>query len=323
MFCFYAYGLLFESALASPGYHLPARCMNSSADVTIQLGKVETRLVNPPIDFSHFQSSPDKFLLIIDRVARYLVVAGNEIVIDVHPDADMDKVRLFLFGSAMGALLYQRALFPLHGSAIETPLGAMIFTGPSGIGKSTLSAHFQERGYRLLSDDVCAISQNAAGNLHVLPSFPQMRLCADAFERLRESSVDAAAARFDVDKFVVPPANGLCTEPIPLGAVHVLSNHEHPEIVLKPAVGFDRLNHLVSNLYRPRYLRGFNSRGDFMHLASLVARNADVTEVVRPRDIERIDELMNRLEAKWRADHEYNGKEIALPGRPNPLGYSA
>jgi hypothetical protein len=319
VFCFYAYGLLFESALASPGYNLPARCNNSSADVTIHLGKVETRLADPSIDFGHFQSSSDKFLLTVDQVARYQVIAGNEIVIDVHPDADMDRVRLFLFGSAMGALLYQRALFPLHGSAIETPLGAMIFTGPSGIGKSTLSAHFQERGYRLLSDDVCAISQNAAGDLQVLPAFPQMRLCADAFERLRGSSADAAAARFDVDKFVVPPANGLCTEPIPLGAIHVLSNHELPDIILKSAVGFDRLNHLVSNLYRPHYLRGFDSRGDVMHLASLVARNADVTEIVRPRDAGRIDELMDRLETKWNAEYEYRGKEAAL----RPLGYAA
>jgi hypothetical protein len=67
---------------------------------------------------------------------------------------------------------------PLHASAIETPHGAVSIAGEIGCGKSTLAAVFHRRGYRVLADDVCAVSLNGVGQPIVIPAYPQLNLCA-------------------------------------------------------------------------------------------------------------------------------------------------
>lgn len=298
MFLYRAYELNFLSEVELAGIE-PANQSHIPSDVVIRLGSVPLYLDGSPADNTYYQVGPDEVLLRIEGVARYLITGGSRIVVAPSPDARPNEVRLFLLGSAMGALLYQRALLPLHGSAVETSYGAMVFIGPSGIGKSTLAAHFQLRGYRLLSDDVCALTLDASGQVQVLPAFPKLRLCADAFGRLGESAVNAHLAKFDEDKYVLPLGRGYCPQPLNLAAVHLLTPHEQQEIILTPVHGFARADLLLSNLYRPEYLRGLATEGSVMRLASQIIRKAEVVEVRRRRDPDRIEELIDRLERKW------------------------
>src|SRR5450631_1478053 len=153
-----------------------------SPDVTIRLlSPVES--VSESLENGYFEVRPGLFRMAVAGVAQYLVEEGNRISVEPLAGASPEEIRLFLLGSSMGALLYQRGLFPLHGSAVETPWGAMIFVGEQGAGKSTLAAQFHRKGYRLLSDDICAVQRGPEG-LHVLPALGQLRLRTDVFERL-------------------------------------------------------------------------------------------------------------------------------------------
>ena len=72
--------------------------------------------------------------------------------------ANEDHVRLYILGTCMGALLLQRKILPLHGSAIAINGKAYAIVGDSGAGKSTLASAFLNKGYQLLSDDVIPVS---------------------------------------------------------------------------------------------------------------------------------------------------------------------
>jgi hypothetical protein len=245
---------------------------------------------------------PGIFCLGVPGVARYRVEEGCRIFIEPLLDAPIEKVRLFLFGSVMGALLYQRGLFPLHGSAVETPWGAMIFVGVQGIGKSTLAAQFHHRGYRLLSDDVCAVASTAEG-LQILPALAKFRICTDAFERLGAPR----EGRFDVDKYVVPMGEGYCPHPVPLRAIHVLQIEDTTTAeCVAPAFhmlsGFDRVQRLLENLFRPQYLKGQQTQVALMRLAAVIAQKASVAVVTRRRNPCDADELVDFLESAW-AEH--------------------
>jgi hypothetical protein len=225
------------------------------------------------------------------------VEEGKRIFIEPLVDASIEKLRLFLLGSSMGALLYQRGLFPLHGSAVETAWGAMIFVGAQGAGKSTLAAQFHRKGYRLLSDDVCAVEATPKG-LRILPALAQFRLCADAYDRLGSTK----GARFDVDKYVVPMGVGYCPDPTPLRAIHILTDQEEEEPKIDVLRGFDRVQRLLENLYRPSYMKGQETQAELMRMAGSIARQVTLLSVARRRDAAGIGGLVSSLELAW-AEH--------------------
>jgi hypothetical protein len=289
---YWAYGLCIHAEIVCP--ELPPHPEPSgNPDVTIRLlSPVET--ISESLENGYYEVRPGVFRMAVSDVAQYLVEEGNRISIRPLVGAAPEEVRLYLLGSAMGALLYQRGLFPLHGSAVETHWGAMIFVGAQGAGKSTLAAQFHRSGYRLLSDDVCAVATGPEG-LQVLPALAQFRLCADAYERLGTPQ----GARFDVDKFVVPMGEGYSPHPMPLRAIHILADHESDTPAFEVLRGFDRVQRLLENLYRPQYLKGQTTQSDLMRMAGMIAQNATMVAVTRRRDPEAIEGLVRFLESKW------------------------
>lgn len=292
-----AYELLIASELQLTGLPL-LDAAGAAADVSITLARDLPELEGATIRESWWQVSPSAFRMEVAGVAAYQVEMGRRILIRPDAGADMAEVRIFLMGSAMGALLYQRGLFPLHGSAVETAWGAMVFVGPSGIGKSTLAAHFHRSGYRLLCDDVCAITRDGDGRPQVLPAFPHLRLKTDAVHRLYGEDAHPLS-RFDVDKFVLPLGEGHALAPVPLGAVHVLTDAEGGDPSLQILRGFDRIQALADNLYRPHFLQGMQTRGEVLRLAGEIAQSAEVVQLSRRRDAAHLDGLVLWLEHDW------------------------
>jgi len=294
VYSYWAYGLRIDAEIMCP--ELPPASPNmGEADVVIHLLPGLSKILETQDNLS-YEVLPGLFNLVVKDVGKYRVEEGKHIFIEPFADASEDKIRLFLLGSTMGALLYQRGLFPLHGSAIETPWGAMIFVGAQGAGKSTLGAEFHSRGYRLLSDDVCAVSATSEG-LQILPALAQFRLCSDAYERLGSPN----NARFDVDKFVVPMGKGYCPHPVPLRAIHILGDHEQAEPLYGVLRGFDRVQRLLENLYRPHYLKGQKTQSDQLRLAGQIAQQAEMVSVLRRRDTGAIGSLVQFLESTWAA----------------------
>jgi hypothetical protein len=297
LFHYRAYELTIASCLELPGLRAVA-AGEASADVAISLAAELPDLPDATLTASWWQASSSAFRLDVEGVAIYQAEAGRRLRVQPAPGANPEKVALFLLGSALGALLYQRGLFPLHGSAVASPWGAMVFVGPSGIGKSTLAAHFRQAGYRLLADDVCAIARDAAGVLQVLPAFPHLRLTTDALGRLHGED-EPPPSRFNVDKFVLPLGDGHASSPVALGAVHVLTDVEDGGPALVPLKGFEALQHLADNLYRPAFLQGMRGRGDVLRLAGDIAASAPVYRLDRRRDAARLDALVLWLEHEW------------------------
>jgi hypothetical protein len=289
---YWAYGLSIHADMVCP--ELPVNPQPAAdPDVVVRLlAPVST--ISDSLENGYFEVGPRIFRLAIPGVGQYRVEEGKRIFIEPLADASIDKVRLFLLGSSMGALLYQRGLFPMHGSAVETAWGAMIFVGAQGAGKSTLAAQFHRRGYRLLSDDVCAVATGAEG-LRILPALAQFRLCADAYDRLGGT----AGARFDVDKFVVPMGEGYCPDPVPLRAIHVLSDHDADAPKIEALRGFDRVQRLLENMYRPHYMKGQETQAGLMRLAGAIAQKVTMLSVARRRDVTGIGGLVSSLELDW------------------------
>jgi len=195
-----AFGLSVSSEIPLPELMV----MDVKPDINIVFGDIPENLDNPAFSSVHFQVSPNKFLLKVDGVARYLIVNGDKITIDPTEGGSNDEIRLYLLGSAFGALIHQREMLPIHGSAVIFEDKAVIFSGKSGAGKSTLAAGFVKKGYKLLADDVCVVTLDEGSNPIVHPGYPQMKLWTDSLEKLGHRTKPLRTVRSGLKKYACP-----------------------------------------------------------------------------------------------------------------------
>ncbi|HEV7289696.1 hypothetical protein [Sphingomonas sp.] len=150
------------------------------------------------------QLTPPGVRLAVPDVATYWVEAGRHVIIAplLPPDAPM--IRVFLLGTVLAILCFQRGLVPLHASAVDIHGRALLISGVSGAGKSTLATAFSMSGYRLLSDDLCALQLIEGQPLRILSAFPRVRLWEDSARQLGVPTDDLERSREGLEKYNLP-----------------------------------------------------------------------------------------------------------------------
>ena len=73
---------------------------------------------------------------------HFCIQEGKRIIVSPIEGSDEDEIRLYILGTCMGAILMQRKILPLHGSAVAIDGKAYAIVGDSGAGKSTLASAF-------------------------------------------------------------------------------------------------------------------------------------------------------------------------------------
>lgn len=189
-------------------------------------------------------------------------------------------MRIFLEGPALGALLYQRGILPLHGSAILTERGAVAFVGSSGSGKSTLAAEFRRRGYIVLADEICAIPAGLPPVL--LPAGSGIMLWADALENLGLNRTDLQPARPELEKFILPRSEEYCLDPLPLHAVYQVEVTSSAAPALTPVSGLRKVEFLTRNAYRPNFAIAMQKAPDSLARIAAIAPHVRGGIVTRP-----------------------------------------
>lgn len=269
-------------------------------DVIIEFGDTPEKLAKPKIKGVRYQSAPGEFLLRVDGVASYYIQEGRRITIQPEPGVQEESILIFLMGSAIGALLHQRKILVLHAGAIAVKNQSVIFAGHSGIGKSTLAAGFHQRGYPFLADDVCAIAVTD-GKPTVIPGFPRLKLWADVLKKLDTDKNQLQSIRWTqgMEKYFLPVAPGH-DQPVPLTSVFILRSSNNKKIIeIETLQKSEKINPLITNTYRMRFLEGLGGKIDHFQQCAAVAAKTSVYRVVRPSTGFLLEELMNKLEEKF------------------------
>lgn len=259
----------------------------------------------PPIEGERedgFAATPAGVILNVPRAGRYLVRDGREIIVDPDPAGTEANLRLYLLGSAMGALLHQRGLLPLHANSIALSGSAIAFLGRSGSGKSTIAACYHDQGFTVLADDVCVVTMEGGG-AWAQPGIPRLRLWKDAVEASGRNATDYERSFDDMDKFDVPTRLPAEARALPLAAIYVLDPPESGagRTAIRRLPGAAAVEALVANTYRGNYVHRLGATG--RHLASCVAlaKLVPAFSVERRWGRDHLEEELRQLEAHARA----------------------
>ena len=290
------FGLTIVSDLELPELF---ECSRTDSDVEIRLGEV------PDADNSSagVRETQDGALLRIDACARFLVSSGSRIVVEPEKNASPRNVRLFLLGSALGLLLHQRRLLPLHGNSVE--LGAqqaITFVGASGVGKSTLAAWFHDNGYRILADDVSVVDFDTSGLPIALPGLPRLRLWEEVMVATGRDPT-AYQRSFEGDeeylKRDVMIAQGqVVQQPLPLCAVVLLQDETSD---LQIVHGSEAVDVLFSNTYRGAFVELSNTVRDHWIACTTLGITIPVFKVGLRHGLGHLSESCTNLVADLRA----------------------
>ena len=258
---------------------------DAPVDAVFRLAEVPAQLDQPQFTGARFQAAPRQLLAWIPGVARYLAMDGQEILVQPDTGAIDSDVRALLLCSPMGGLLHQRGLLPLHASVIATERGAMVFMGHSGRGKSTLAAHFRQRGYRVLADDIAVVSFDAQGRPQVAPGLPQFKLWPNSVKELGGEVESLPRLRPHMEKRTLMFPEAFHREPLPLARIYALeADRIREDISLTVQPVLDRVRLLLEHTYRAQYLSGLGLQKAHFQSLSRVAAAVPVVRVVRPEN---------------------------------------
>jgi hypothetical protein len=289
-----AFGLCFRSCLALPEL-LPAPA-GSAATIEIVYGAVPRELPGTLVRGVRFQAAANALRLQVDGIATFLVEEGRRITIERAAGAQDDDVRVFLLGSAVGALLHQRRDLVLHASAVEWNGQAVAFLGRSGAGKSTLAAALRQRGHAVLTDDLCVIRPDAGGRMCAHPGFPQAKLWLDSLRQLALPPEGLRRIRHQLEKRAVPLAADFAAAALPVRQLYVLRPPPRETVQLAPVSGPAKFQVLRNQTYRFGFVADIDGKsGHFQHALHL-AQQVPLTAITRSADLARLGELVAAIE---------------------------
>jgi hypothetical protein len=216
-------------------------------DIEIIYGEVHKVSDQLPYDFSVSGKDVSFF---VPRAAYFSVQKGYKIVVSPFPNVSEDVVRLYILGTCMGILLMQKQILPLHGSVIEIKGKTYAIVGDSGAGKSTLASVFLKKGFKLLSDDVIALTFFDNKTPYVIPSYPQQKLWETSLKKFGMPSSDYTPLFERETKYAIPIHSHFLESPLPLAGIFELEKVDQGSVRIEMVRGVERLKTLNTHTYR-------------------------------------------------------------------------
>ena len=246
------------------------------SDVIIRKGDVPEKLNGNAQVYPLYSAAPGKFLFNLESVGRFLVEDGRTITVDLNPDTSESELKVFLFGSVLGALAHQRGIFALHASAVEIDGRALLFSGKSGAGKSTIAAEFVKRGYGLLCDDTSLLTIDDDGIISIIPGHSEIKLWNDSLKMLKTDYSNIEKIREEQEKFRIPISIHDIEKSRPVMGIYFIKPGPFEDIEISEIDSIKKIKFLRNSTYRKRFVQRTGQPDKHFIFLTQIANSKDI-----------------------------------------------
>jgi hypothetical protein len=278
--------------------------------------------------------------LVADRRLAHLEVPGlgrvaaeDGALVTVEPATGGDPAAMadLLHGTLAAFVLAQRGEFALHASTVAIGGVGVALAGRSGAGKSTTALALEQRGHRLVTDDVSPLRppagrrgtpQDVAGSApevggtevpDVVPFSRRPHVWPDTAAALRLDLTGSRLITPELMKLSLPPRPGA---PVPLRAVVLLRpDPTATRVQTSRLTGLRPVPALVENAYRVRLLARLWAV-DLLSWAADLSSRLPVWVLTRPPGGWSADAVADAVEAVGTGQPDRPG----AAARPGPAG---
>ena len=289
-----AFGLKIISDIKFP--ELPSiHNMLENPDIVIEINDLSEQWSEVDAQQNTFFTKENLVLFRIAETAVFSVQDGNKIIVSPFKGSEENKIRLYILGTCMGALLLQRKILPLHGSAIAINGKAYALVGERGAGKSTLASALKNKGFKLLSDDVIPVSLDHENVPFVTPSYPQQKLWQESLLAFG-IDVDKFNPLFEREtKYAVPLGDHFQTHSLELAGVIELIKSDNENVSIQQVLGLEKFEVLYTHTFRRFLISRLGLREWHFNYTARFVNKVDIHQLRRPASIFTAHELADLI----------------------------
>jgi hypothetical protein len=245
---YHIYGVYFKSEFKVDAFHQVDDRDFRKPFVSLSYASIDFDGYTFKDDFVIRAHTSEGFLYVIKNKVAFLVM---EDAIYVDPLCENhNEWQGFLTGGGLSILLIQKGFFLLHGSAVKLNHQAYLFTGPSGMGKSSIAIGLNQRGYPLITDDVSSI-QSLEDDLIINQGSKQLRLVNDAVKYFNIQNATPLNQPRKQPKFAYQADNSAINQKVKIKAViEIVDDSTISEMVLSRLDSFEKLKVVKENIYK-------------------------------------------------------------------------
>ena len=222
------------------------------------------------------------------------VLNGERICYEVKPTGEDAKLNSYLLGFGMALIALQKGILPIHSSGMMKGNNAILISGDSGAGKSSLTAEYIESGFDLMADDVTYIKKGEDNMPYAYPAFPYQKLCRNEVEKRHQDEEGLVYIGEEKDKFLVPWKGNYTAGSRPLRAIVFMSKYGGDELKIMELKGFEKYMVLGKALFMLALLREKVYEKEIGENVMWLASKVPVIGVLRPDGKDTLAEITGK-----------------------------
>jgi len=289
MYYYWLYGNLVESELEFPQL-VKVKKGDREADIMIVRGTMPEELLQKEKNGIRYEIG-EEYSWLANSACMYYVEQGKKITYYLKPDGTELRLQNYILGFGMSLLFLQRGEMAIHCSALHNGKEAILIAGESGSGKSTITNHYLEHGWKLMADDMAIVKYDKERGSMVYPAFPFQKLCRNVAVERGYNLDELIYINEDRDKFLVPYRGEFELTPKKLKKFIMLGVYPGDEVIIREAQGMDKFHVCINNLGL-RHLLGQKKYAPHIGQKCLeLIANVDVHLVARPQGKDTTEEI--------------------------------
>jgi hypothetical protein len=217
------------------------------------------------------------------KEGHFLIERGTCITVELDESADERHIRALILGACLGSIMYQREQVAIHGAAVVWQDKAIIVSGISGAGKSTISAELRKKGCLFLADDTVAITA-LEGSIYANPAYPQQKLCSDAAIDFGYDLKDLILLEEGRMKYAVRLMDSFCKDNREVAALVCVDVLNADQLLVEEITGNRKLEYVLKNLYNYIDFKNIGMNTNVFKKCLEIAQKVPVFRVERTAD---------------------------------------
>lgn len=261
-------------------------------DIVITEGIVAEEYKKDEDCYSQFDK---KISFLSNRTCYLQVENGEKITYERKENAKESNLNAFLLGWGIAMICYQKEKLAIHCACIANDEGAVLISGTSGSGKSSITSVLLKKGYRLVADDMTVVYMDGKGTAYATPAFPYQKLCRDVAMQSDCTEDEMIYIDENKDKFLVPYKGEFMKEPVPIKAMILLGISKKEEVSSGEVEGIEKMYACVDAMFLKGLLKEKLFSPENVNLCLEMASCVPIYYVNRPVEMDTREEVINTI----------------------------